>query len=361
MGSDSSTSASARFAACDSATGRKEGVLFGVTRDSSGSVIGSTPVIASWSIQLATTRANRDSSVATLSTVDGAWQLCGIPLSRSITVREVLAGAFFEQTLELSPGHRESAVNFSTRGSGRLSDVLVTFAVVNTRGLPLPDATLQVSPPNGPKREFRTDLAGRAVAVGLAPGRLVVRARKIGFQPGDLAVPIDSGRNTVPVVLDEIKVPMLAAVRIVGDREVMARHQEFEMRRTLHQATLTITSLDIEKRNPVSTWEMLTGAASVNVIPYGTGVFAMSTRGSRPVQRPGITELSTAPCWYRVMIDGLALPDSMPDLSKLPPPSEIHGIEVFAGPSTIPPQYNSAIGGSGLGNGYCGLIAIWRK
>jgi hypothetical protein len=154
----------------------------------------------------------------------------------------------------------------------------------------------------------------------------------------------------------------LAAVRFVGDREVMARHLEFEMRRTLHQATLSITSLDIEKRNPVSTWQMLTGVPAVTVTPYGPGVFAMSTRGSRPVQRPGTTELSMAPCWYRVMIDGLALPDSMPDLSKLPPPSEIHGIEVFAGPSAIPPQYNSSIGGSGnSGNGYCGLIAIWRK
>jgi hypothetical protein len=40
----------------------------------------------------------------------------------------------------------------------------------------------------------------------------------------------------------------------------------------------------------------------------------------------------------------------------LPKPEEIHGIEVFAGPASIPLQY------SGIGKDkWCGLIAIWTR
>jgi hypothetical protein len=61
-------------------------------------------------------------------------------------------------------------------------------------------------------------------------------------------------------------------------------------------------------------------------------------------------------------LGGVPLPDSMPDLSNLPRPVEVHGIEVFAGPATVPPQYSSVNAGSGdNGSNSCGLIAIWTK
>ena len=44
------------------------------------------------------------------------------------------------------------------------------------------------------------------------------------------------------------------------------------------------------------------------------------------------------------------------DLRMLPPPEEVYGLEVFAGPSSIPPQY----GGVGVGK-WCGLIAVWTR
>ena len=147
----------------------------------------------------------------------------------------------------------------------------------------------------------------------------------------------------------------------LGDREVLARHSEFEERRRLRQATVSITAEEIRQRNPASTWQMLTGIPSLNVIPFGFGVYAKSPRGYRTV--PNGDHLELVPCWFRVMVDGAALPESMPDLSRLPAPNEIHGIEVFAGPSTIPPQYNSAMGGAGSthGDNGCGLIAIWTR
>jgi hypothetical protein len=64
------------------------------------------------------------------------------------------------------------------------------------------------------------------------------------------------------------------------------------------------------------------------------------------------------------MLDGVVLPDAMPDLSTvLPSPSEVHGIEVFAGLATIPPQYNGIVADvqGGARSPACGLIAIWTK
>jgi outer membrane cobalamin receptor len=60
-----------------------------------------------------------------------------------------------------------------------------------------------------------------------------------------------------------------------------------------------------------------------------------------------------------VMIDGVLMGgdiDGHTDMSRLPPPADIHGIEVFAGAASIPPQYNGA-----ANDKMCGLIAIWTK
>jgi hypothetical protein len=67
------------------------------------------------------------------------------------------------------------------------------------------------------------------------------------------------------------------------------------------------------------------------------------------------------PCFLKVMVDGVLLPaddaaTGRTNLNALPPPSSIHGIEVFAGAASIPLRY------TGAGDGkWCGLIAIWTK
>jgi hypothetical protein len=71
-------------------------------------------------------------------------------------------------------------------------------------------------------------------------------------------------------------------------------------------------------------------------------------------------DMSQSKCYMQVMVDGMLmrpLPgDTGLDLRMLPKPNEIHGMEVFAGPASIPVQY----GGTGS-NKWCGLIAIWTK
>ena len=91
------------------------------------------------------------------------------------------------------------------------------------------------------------------------------------------------------------------------------------------------------------------------LIVDSAAVTAESTRSQR--LRP---DLSIEKCYIAVMIDGMIMngnpSDKAFDLRQLPKPEEIHGIEVFAGPSSIPMQYG------GMGDGkWCGMIAVWTR
>jgi TonB-dependent Receptor Plug Domain len=93
---------------------------------------------------------------------------------------------------------------------------------------------------------------------------------------------------------------------------------------------------------------MLRRMSSVQLISFGKtgGMFAASNRG--------MVNGSIYP--MNVMVDGVMMATPMDgpfDVAKLPPPDEIHGIEVFAGGAPVPVQY----GGAG-NNKWCGLIAI---
>lgn len=237
----------------------------------------------------------------------------------------------------------------------------VEVSVKNREGAPIPGVAVELLPVDRKKVLVTTDSAGLAEFAGVEPGTAFVTTRKVGFKPGELRAGFAAGRNTLPIIVDAVAAPTLAAVRVVGNREVLARHQDFETRHLLGLASASITELDIEKRNPVDTWQMLTNVPSVKVASRGAGTYVMSMRGKRPTLRNKLSGLE--PCWMRVMVDGVALPDSMPDLSVvMPRPKEVHGIEVFAGPATIPLEYKSMLGGSGdVGQGFCGLIAVWTK
>jgi hypothetical protein len=100
---------------------------------------------------------------------------------------------------------------------------------------------------------------------------------------------------------------------------------------------------------------MLTGLASVDVTVRDSRVVATSRRAT-------VHQLldNNKPCFLLFMVDGIQVNKADDEgginLQELPKPDEIHGIEVFAGPSSIPLQY----GGTGAGK-WCGLIAIWTR
>ncbi len=139
---------------------------------------------------------------------------------------------------------------------------------------------------------------------------------------------------------------MLDTVRVVAGARVLARHEEFESRRRRGDATAIITRADVERRNPVSTWQMLTRVPSVFVVDSGDAVLARSSRN---------VDVS---CWFRVAVNGVLTHEPRANLKELPTPDQVYGIEVFSGAATMPIQYGAARSAT---ERFCGLIMVWTR
>lgn len=66
------------------------------------------------------------------------------------------------------------------------------------------------------------------------------------------------------------------------------------------------------------------------------------------------SKFDLAPCVLQVVVDDVRMPDGF-DLDMLER-TDIHGIEIYPGPATIPPEYK----GTGR-NSMCGMISVWTK
>jgi len=346
-------------------------MLRGTVRDSrgqpaTGAVVTVTyPRVDARALQLKVVAWSSETLGAITNTL-GRWQLCGIPHNADIMVRAETDSGADHKALRLSDWqmlatvdlalHRDTttlSAAVTTQGSVR-AETVVDFRVSSNDGTPLASVALEVTAADGSTRTLTTDALGRALFLGTGAGRIVVQAKRIGFKAGRVSLAVTAGRNTAPIILSTVATPTLDTLRVSGGQRVSARLDGFETRRLNHEASASITREEIEKRNPVSAWQMLVGVGAINVIPYGNGTYAMSGRGKLPtLLRHG------APCPMQVMIDGTLLvprDEYGVNLNDLPPPKDIHGIEVFTGPARVPLPY----GGSGT-NKWCGLIAIWTR
>ena len=365
----------ALLAACPKDSVRNgEGMLHGNVRDEGATALQGAAVTVTWQGDfhaVATTGSANlgytEKTLGTLSDGTGYWRVCGVPRGTPLVVHVATDSGSDLRTVRLE-GPRDFAavdlvVHHATPTAAREAQsaagltrprALIEIAVTELGGGPLPDATVEILG-DGRTRTVITGPRGRALVPDIAPGLLVVRAKHVGFKQGQLAVTVEPGRNTIPIVLSTVSMPTLDTVRVVGDQALhgMRRNDEFDTRRLNHSATASFTRDDIVKRNPVDVWQMLTAVPSIRIVD-SAGVTVESTRSLNV--NP---DMSVSKCYLTVMVDGLvmnAAPQQAFDLRLLPKPEEIHGVEVFAGPSSIPPQYN----GAGT-NKWCGLIAVWTR
>ena len=228
----------------------------------------------------------------------------------------------------------------------------VQFAVVDNDGAPLSDVRLEARSPNGTTRTMLTPANGHAALTDVSPGTMELSARRLGFQPGQVSVTIAPGRNDITVILRELSPAELDTVRVVAAASA-ARLQGFEDRRARRAATVSITRDEIVRRNPTETWHMLANIPSIRIVENDTIVLAASPRSM-------LVSLKNDVCYIPVAVDGIVRNPSPAnpgiDLRDLPRPDEIHGIEVFAGPASVPLQLASQVKGN-----WCGLIAIWTR
>lgn len=201
------------------------------------------------------------------------------------------------------------------------------------------------------EKSARTDSNGVARFDGFSPGDIEIRVRRVGYRQSEIPARIAAGENDLVIHIDPSTV-VLDEMRVVEKHAVVGRLADFEMRLKRGEASAVVTAAQIDKRNPVWLSTMLRGMPGLKIADSLGNKVAISTRGMK-LARSG-KEIGLVDCVYRISLDGVVLPP----LSSIDQiiPKDVYGVEIFNGPSRIPPNM-----GGMRQDSWCGLIAIWTK
>jgi hypothetical protein len=207
----------------------------------------------------------------------------------------------------------------------------------------------------GQPGERVTDERGRFVYPSQRPGKVVFLFRRLGYNPGTLTVDATAG-DTTRVTFAMTAAPQALTTVAVRDttNSLSPFLSGFDRRMANHAGSATYITRDvIEMRKPSLTTDLLRRVSSISIIDSSGVLMAVSRRVKKPTIRSGgLGDL--APCPLQVALDG-QLKEWGYAVNSIAP-EEIHGIEVYPGPATIPAEYAS------MGrDAYCGLIMIWTR
>jgi hypothetical protein len=222
----------------------------------------------------------------------------------------------------------------------------VVDGIVSDTGLaPLQGAFVSIL---GTKIRVGTGPSGRFRITDVPAGQYLIIVKRVGYHPTSSAVDVAASDTLrLSYTLERLRPEELEAV-VVSAKSPSIRMAEFEARRKLGVGEF-MTTADIEERNSAFPTELFRKFKSINVSPNHAGpitqYYALSAReGGNP---------SLGACPMQVYLDQVPLPSPF-NLDLLPPPKQIAGIEVYAGASTIPPQF------SGMNRG-CGVVMVWTR
>lgn len=187
---------------------------------------------------------------------------------------------------------------------------------------------------------------------GVGTGEHILVVRRIGFAVESLSVPLGVA-DTADVDVFLQPAPLeLRGMDVYAPVAVAARLQGFEHRRSAKNGGQFITREQIERRGSFTTADLLRGVAGIKILDSMGVTIATSSRGAK------LNLLSSkivSACVVRVGVDG-QLKDPSFSINYITP-SDIHGIEVYAGAATMPPEFNSSAGR----NAQCGMVMIWTR
>jgi hypothetical protein len=185
-----------------------------------------------------------------------------------------------------------------------------------------------------------TDSTGRFAFAGLLAGPTRLTARRLGFEPHDTPMHLaDDRSDTVTIVLAMLArdLPGVTSTALGS-----ARLSEFERHR-LSGAGVYLDRKQIEARRT----QYLS-----DLVRRTPGVRVLTDRNGRAALRMGRAS-GARDCPPDFWIDGVrAQFFSVDDM----PVADIEALEIYRGPSGVPPEYNARLGNPG-----CGAIVIWTR
>jgi hypothetical protein len=227
----------------------------------------------------------------------------------------------------------------------------VVIARVSSRdtGAPLPGTRVSIEA----SREHRTaDAAGQIVLRLPRQAGVIVRLQRLGYAPTSFAFVV-ADADTTRVDLTMRQVPAtLDTVAVSADRATgSALLADVDRRRTSGRGTV-VTRAQLDGWHAERPSDALRRVAGVRIMDSAGVRVAVSSRGPKLVQAG--SRIGAVPCVMRVGLNGHVREPGF-DVDRVPA-ADLHAIEVFAGPSTIPAEL-----GGGRRDAFCGLVMLWTR
>jgi hypothetical protein len=226
-----------------------------------------------------------------------------------------------------------------------------------------PIAAAEVSMVGGGRARARTAEDGTFRLTGLPAGVHLLTVRALGYERATTWLQVHADTEGSVVVRLEVRPVALADVRVEAPR---TRDDATSFWRPRAGSTgRLLTRADIEARGVTRMTDLLREIPGAQIVPVGTRGHVVAFARAR---RAG-------PCPAAVYVDGIPFTLSPLGLDEIHP-DEVEAIEVFSGPSQVPPQYGRhgsdmdggmLSGGRGgrmtqpRGSSSCGVIAVWTR
>jgi hypothetical protein len=188
---------------------------------------------------------------------------------------------------------------------------------------------------------------GRFRITNIKPGQYLLIVKRVGYRPTSGVVEVPAA-DTLRLSYTLEPVPVSLPTVTVAEKPFSLRTSEFLARKKAGFGEF-MTQEQIEAKNTVYATELFRSFRSIDVSPNRmsamTEWYALSRReGANP---------ALGACPMAVFLDNVPLQTPF-NLDLLPSPKDIGGIEVYAGPSTIPPAYKGF-------DRSCGVILVWTR
>lgn len=198
-----------------------------------------------------------------------------------------------------------------------------------------------------------SDSLGQFTASGTYGEPFTLEIRRLGYVP--VAVRWTPSAADTAVVIAMTAVPRaLDAVAVVDRGPTSVRVSGFEARAGTKAGGTYILREQIDAWHPRRTSDLMRRVSGVRLIDSSGTVLAASSRGEKVDLKAVHAARSWAPCVMRVGVDGQVKEWGFP--MDTVDPNDIHGIEVYNGPASMPSEF------AGLRtDSYCGLVMIWTR
>ena len=339
------------------APGDSLGAMAGVVTDAeSGLPIAGAKVVVTWLEIVIDQRGlmSEHRRVPVQTGTDGGYHVCGLPgadtvlasaeatgrqsgiVSVAIPIGGILRRDFTlgdsASAIAMAPDSTVSAEarrqTTVLRGAARLSGT-----VRGPDGKPMQGARILVW---GTGLEATTNSNGRFALNGLPSGTFSVEARSLGFEPSLRAVDLSIRQPaSLNISLNE-RVHELSRIVVMGKPSRMPADLEGFVRRAQNGMGHYIMASDNALKNAYAISDALRTTPGVQVLPSGSFGHVILLRGG---------------CVPSVYVDGVQMGDGYETVDDIPP-QQVAGIEVYAGISEAPVQYQT--------NG-CGVVLVWTK